>query len=95
MSKTKIVEKTCPDCDGRGYEEYDVKGTTQRSTCPICDGTGAIYSSIELADCTPCPSCNGKGYEWIRGAQPGDVEKDVCRDCEGHGYVTKDSPINR
>jgi molecular chaperone DnaJ len=76
--KSITLEKpeTCPDCDGRGGDDYE--------TCDECNGQGVKRVSQRtpfgiFQSTVTCKKCQGHG----------EVVKNVCETCEGEGIIHK------
>ena len=75
--KRKIV---CDKCKGSG-----AKSTSSIKTCDQCKGRGKVTQIQrtfigDFQTVTTCPTCNGSGQ----------VIKDLCDKCEGHGILDTD-----
>jgi len=44
----KVILTNCPNCDGLGYIEVEIKGEIHKEVCPICGGTGKYISKSEI-----------------------------------------------
>lgn len=43
MNEVKKVK--CPDCEGKGHYETEVKGEVYHVDCSLCQGTGKVHRS--------------------------------------------------
>lgn len=66
--------KTCPDCEGKGYEPLpeDDNAAVQMIDCDTCNGTGKTKKG------KTCPDCEGTGKV---PAEESDDETELCARC--------------
>jgi len=65
--------RQCDDCDGSGAAPG-----SDREVCSYCGGHGQVQQQSGILRVqTTCPSCRGAG----------EMVKDPCRACRGHGFV--------
>lgn len=76
-------DAACEHCHGTGSENGHMK------TCPNCNGTGKKVDVVntffgQMRQESICPQCEGKGQ----------VPEEVCHECHGSGYRSKNTTIN-
>jgi len=77
----------CPTCNGNG-----VKKDCKKQTCSNCKGAGRVITTRQVREGfmfrqeTTCYKCNGTG-EFI-------ADKDKCEDCNGDGFLVKESIVS-
>lgn len=76
--KSITIEKpeTCPECDGRGGDDYE--------KCNECNGQGVKRVSQRtpfgvFQSAVTCKKCDGRG----------EIIKNVCEECDGEGILNK------